>query len=98
MKLCTFCTWCGTEFEPRKNGGSPQRFCTAPCRRAFETACRAWAAQEHEAGRVSTTTLRTALHQRARCLESDPASERVKPPEVGTRPDGLTGAVAPEAA
>ncbi len=85
------CTWCGTPYRPRGNGGSPQRFCTAPCRRAFETACRIWAAQEHEAGRVSTSTLRTALHERARCSESDPASERGNAPQTGNRTGGPMG-------
>ena len=42
--MSQLCTWCGTEHEPRSNGGRPQRFCSAPCRRAFETACRIWAA------------------------------------------------------
>ncbi len=73
--MSQLCTWCGTAYEPRSNGGSAQRFCSAPCRRAFDSACRIWAAQEYEAERVSIFTLRTALYQRARCVESDPASE-----------------------
>ena len=65
------CTWCGTEFEPRSNGGSAQRFCAAPCRRAFECACRIYAAQEFEAQRVSISDLRAAVQQRARSLQRD---------------------------
>ncbi len=34
------CTWCGNPFEPRNNGGKQQRFCSTPCRRNFESACR----------------------------------------------------------
>ena len=91
------CTWCGTAYEPRSNGGKPQRFCSAPCRRAFETACRIWAAQEYEAERVSIFTLRTALYQRARSLQRDLASERSKTPQRGARPDGPLGRTAPMA-
>lgn len=69
--MTSLCTWCETEFEPRSNGGSVQRFCAAPCRRAFETACRIWAAQEYEAERVSIFELRTAVQQRARSLQRD---------------------------
>ncbi len=93
------CTWCGTAYEPRSNGGKPQRFCSAPCRRAFETACRIWAAAEYEAERVSIFELRTALHQRARSLQRDLAPERGKgAPETGTCPDGPLRGSAPEAA
>ena len=91
------CLWCGTEFEPRSNGGKPQRFCSAPCRREFEAACRAYAAAEVEAGRLSVSALRTALKQRARCVQRDPASERGKAPETGERPDGPLRGAAPEA-
>ena len=78
MKLCTFCTWCGTEYSPRSNGGSAQRFCSAPCRRAFDSACRIWAGAEYEAERVSIFALRTAFYERARSLGHDPASEGAK--------------------
>ncbi len=53
-----------------------------PGRRAFETACRIWAAQEYEAERVSIFTLRTALYQRARSLQRDLAPEQGKAPEM----------------
>ncbi len=86
--MSQLCTWCGTEFESRSNGGKPQRFCSAPCRRAFETACRIWAAAEYEAERVSIFELRTAMYQRARSLGRVPASEGAKAPETGTRTDG----------
>ena len=97
MKLCTFCIWCGTEYESRSNGGSAQRFCSAPCRRAFDSACRIWAAAEYEAERVSIFTLRTAFYERARCVESNPASEGTKAPETGARTDGPLRGAAPMA-
>ena len=90
--MSALCTWCGTEFEPRSNGGRPQRFCSTDCRHGFFAACRDWAVAEVEAGRVSVSTVRTARNERARCVERDPASERGKAPEAGVRPDGpLTG-------
>ncbi len=87
------CTWCGTAFEPRRDSGSAQRFCSAPCRRAFDSACRIWAAAEYDAERVSIFTLRTAFYERARCVESDLAPERSKAPETGTRTGGPPAAV-----
>ena len=45
---------------------SPLTKLSATCRRAFDNACRIWAAQESEAERVSIFELRTALPQRAR--------------------------------
>ncbi len=95
--MSRLCTWCGTAYSPRSNGGSAQRFCSAPCRRAFDSACRIWAAEEYEAERVSIFTLRTALYQRARCVESDPASEGAKAPETGTCTDGALSGAAPVA-
>ncbi len=95
--MSRLCTWCGSQYESRSNGGRPQRFCSAPCRRAFEAACRIWAAQEYEAERVSIFTLRTALYQRARWLQRDPASGRGKAPETGERPDGALRTAAPMA-
>ena len=80
------CLWCGTEFEPRSNGGKPQRFCSAPCRRAFDTACRVYAAAEVEAGRLPVSALKMALEQRARSLGRDPASESTQASETETRP------------
>ncbi len=89
--MSRLCTWCGIAYEPRSNGGSAQRFCSAPCRRAFDSACRIWAAAEYDAERVSTSTLRTALHQRARCLESNPAPERGNAPQSGNCTGGPAG-------
>ena len=90
--MSQLCTWCGTAYEPRSNGGSAQRFCSAPCRRAFDSACRIWADAEYEAERVSIFALRTAFYERARSLGRDPASEGAKAPEMETRTDGpLTG-------
>ncbi len=95
--MSRLCTWCGTAYEPRCNGGSAQRFCSAPCRRAFDSACRIWAAAEYDAERVSIFALRTAFYERARCVESDPASEGSLPPETGARPDGALRGTAPMA-
>jgi hypothetical protein len=30
------CEQCGNEFQPRKHGGEPQRFCSTECRRLFQ--------------------------------------------------------------
>ncbi len=87
------CLWCGIEFEPRSNGGKPQRFCSATCRREFEAACRAYAAAEVEAGRLPVSALRRALGQRARSLQRDLAPERGKAPETEKRTDGPPAAV-----
>ena len=91
------CLWCGTEFEPRSNGGKPQRFCSTPCRRAFDTACRVYAAAEVEAGRLPVSALREALEQRARSLRRDSAQKRGKAPETGVRAGGTLRAAAPMA-
>ena len=72
----------GTEFEPRSNGGSAQRFCSKYCRENFNTACRIWAAQEYEAERVSIFEFRRCLEQHTRCVQRDLGSEGALP----TRP------------
>ena len=95
--MSRLCTWCGTAYEPRSNGGSAQRFCSAPCRRAFDSACRIWAAAEYNADRVSIFALRTAFYERARCVESDLASERGKAPETGAHPGRALCGTAPMA-
>lgn len=79
--MSRLCTWCGATYTPRTNGGSAQRFCSALCRRNFGAACHIWAAAEYEAERVSIFTLKTALYQRARCAQRNPAPERGKPPK-----------------
>ena len=78
------CLWCTTGFEPRANGGSPQRFCSPQCRRAFDTACRKYAMTEVYAGRLPVSELRMALRQRARCSESR-LGLRATPPGVPPR-------------
>ena len=81
------CPWCSATFEPRTTGGSPQRFCTAPCRRAFDTACRVYAATEIHTGRLPVSALKMALGQCARWLERDPRLKRPQAPaESGSRP------------
>ena len=83
--MSVLCTWCGTTYQPRSNGGSAQRFCAAPCRRAFDSACRIWADAEYEAERVSIFALRTAFYQRARSLGRDPASGGTQATKSETR-------------
>ena len=95
--MSQLCTWCGTAYEPRSNGGSAQRFCSAPCRRAFDSACRIWAAAEYEAERVSIFTLRTALYERALRREQSCPRTECKALETGTRTDGPLGGAAPVA-
>ncbi len=86
------CLWCGTGFRPRASGGSPQRFCSTPCRRAFETACRVYAGAEVNAGRLTVSTLRMALEQRARCVERGLGPRHPQAPgEPETRDAGLHG-------
>ena len=63
------CPWCDEPFLPRANGGKRQRFCSEKCRRAFDSGCRAWAADQVELGEVLVSSLRTALSQRARSSE-----------------------------
>ncbi len=87
------CLWCETEFQPRGTGGKPQKFCSAPCRRDFEAACRAYAAAEVEAGRIPVSVLRMALEQRARWLQRDLPPERGKAPEMEKCTDGPPAAV-----
>ncbi len=97
--MSRLCTWCGSQYEPRNNGGSAQRFCSKDCRVDFNTACRVWAAQEYEAERLSIFALRSCLDQHTRCAHRDPASERgVGGLETGARTDGPLTAAAPEAA
>ncbi len=82
------CLWCNTEFEPRASGGKPQRFCSPPCRRAFDTACRKYAMTEVYAGRLQVSALRIALGQRARWSEG-----RLAPrvPQVAPEAKRLSG-------
>jgi hypothetical protein len=52
------CLWCGTAFQPRADGGTPQRFCNRGCRRAFDHAPRAWVRRQVDAGLLSVADLR----------------------------------------
>ncbi len=82
--MSQLCTWCGTAFDPRSNGGSAQRFCSKDCRQDFNTACRIWAAAEYEAERLSIFTLRSCLEQHTRSLGCDRAN--TGHPEMLPRP------------
>jgi hypothetical protein len=44
------CQWCGRPFAARVTGGSRQRFCSAACRHALDTAARRWVLRALEAG------------------------------------------------
>ncbi len=97
--MTRLCKWCGNSFEPRGNGGKPQRFCSKDCRENFNTACRIWAAGEYEAERVSIFDLRTAFYQRARCVQRDlPQGTARSTPEDERRSTTLVPARPPEAA
>ncbi len=45
-------------FRPRCTGGSQQRFCSRDCCYDLHDACRRWAMQELEAGRLPLSALR----------------------------------------
>ncbi len=97
--MSDLCTWCGNDFEPRNNGGKPQRFCSKDCRENFNTAYRIWAAGEYEAERVSIFDLRTAFYQHTRCVQRDlPQGATQDAPEDERRSTGLVAARSPEAA
>ena len=90
--MSQLCTWCGSTYNPRSNGGSAQRFCSKDCRQDFNTACRIWAAQEYEAERLSIFTLRSCLGQHTRCVQRDPAPGGTQATKTETRTDApLTG-------
>jgi hypothetical protein len=59
--------WCGSVFTRRAGGGKAQRFCSPKCRRAMDSAARAWVRNEMARGRLTVFQL-----QRARCPEPDP--------------------------
>jgi hypothetical protein len=60
------CLWCESIFEPRTTGGKPQRFCSTPCRRSFDTASRKWVSAAIEAGTFTVAEFRnTAAATRA---------------------------------
>ena len=52
------CLWCETEFDPRRGGGAPQRFCQPKCRDAFHSAGRRWAEMAVLSGVITVGDLR----------------------------------------
>jgi len=58
--MAQYCPWCDQPFTPRGNGGRPQRYCSAGCRRALEQALRAWAARQLAEGHVTVAALQHA--------------------------------------
>jgi hypothetical protein len=82
------CLWCGQSFEPRLSGGKPQRFCGAPCRRAFDHACGAWVRAAIAVGLLRSTTIREWAQDNARVAsDGQVGSEatQVAPPETRTQ-------------
>jgi hypothetical protein len=67
------CLWCDTEFEPRKGGGAPQRFCQPKCRDAFHSAGRRFAENAVLTGLLTVAVLRNG--SLAPCM-LDTAQER----------------------
>jgi hypothetical protein len=63
------CPWCGTAFARRTGGGKAHRFCSPKCRRAMDSAARAWVREEMASGRLKVPQL-----QRARCRDPGPPS------------------------
>ena len=55
--MTTACLWCGGPFEPRRDGGSAQRYCAPACRRAFDKAARTWVRQAIECGTLTVADL-----------------------------------------
>jgi hypothetical protein len=55
------CVWCERQFQPRRSGGRPQRFCRPSCRRAFRAAARAWALDAIATGGMTVADLKNGL-------------------------------------
>ena len=53
------CLWCQSTFDPRATGGKPQRYCSTPCRRAFDAASRKWVSAAIENSTFTVAELRT---------------------------------------
>jgi len=90
------CRWCGSNFEPRRDGGKAQRFCREACRRAFDAAGRRWVAEALAAGTVTIADLRggsAATRALARAGKIPPETDRPVP----TPPDPVLGALSASA-
>jgi hypothetical protein len=75
------CLWCGRPFAARVTGGSQQRFCSAPCRHALDTAARRWVLRALEAGLLSVDMLKAAQTSARAVLEGSP--RRLAPAQGG---------------
>ena len=64
--MSALCLWCGQPFEPRLSGGSPQRFHSAACRRAFDHACGAWVREAINVGLLTAAVIREWAQDSAR--------------------------------
>lgn len=75
------CPWCDRPFEPREKGGTPQRFCSAPCRSEYHTACRQLGDQLVSLGIVAMPELKsTDARLLAKLVKADilPAGKRAR--------------------
>jgi hypothetical protein len=52
------CMWCGTPFEPRRDGGRAQRFCSPTCRRALDAAVRRYVNEALACGTLTIARLK----------------------------------------
>jgi hypothetical protein len=76
------CPWCGSRFALRHDGGKPQLFCRAGCRRALDAAGRRWIATALAAGVLALDDLKGGpAATRALCLNT--ASPQ-PPPRAGS--------------
>lgn len=66
------CLWCERPFEPRRDGGKRQRFCSADHRRDFHHAAGLWVASAIETGVMSRVLLREGLTSNAALVLSGP--------------------------
>jgi hypothetical protein len=67
------------------SGGSPQRFHSAPCRRAFDHACGAWVREAINAGLLTAAVIREWALDSARAASRGPVGSeptQIAPPEA----------------
>jgi hypothetical protein len=64
------CLWCQKAYEPRRDGGRHQRFCSTQCRRDLDKAARNWVASMLQQGLVSVAYLQECLSNNARVAYS----------------------------
>jgi hypothetical protein len=75
------CLWCETEFDPRRGGGAPQRFCQPKCRDAFHSAGRRWAEMAVLSGVITIGDLRNGSG--APCMRAGREEGASDYPDIG---------------